>query len=126
MTFFDRLRRSSLLRALLVVAALVAIQSSLACTFAEVDSAQATETESRTDTTSAGNGPGTSRESGDQCNVQCLNCMQCGCHSSAAIVRADDVLPGFAPVIYADISPETAVPEPWTPPTPLRPPINAA
>jgi hypothetical protein len=111
MTLFDRLRRSSALRGVLVVAAMLASQNSLACAFEEALVAQGGEI--------------VASEEGC-CNL-CLDCANCGvCHGSVVSPRAGGNHLSFRSSSYAKITVETTAPTLWTPPALLRPPISAA
>ena len=110
-TLFDRLRRASALRAVLVVAALLASQNALACAFEEVLVAQGTEI--------------VANEEG--CCTLCFDCANCGvCHGSALSSRASSNHLSFRSSTYAKFPIEATAPTLWTPPALLRPPISAA
>jgi len=111
MTLFDRLRRSSALRGVLVVAAMLASQNALACAFEEVLVAQGTEIVAIE----------------DGCCTMCLDCANCGvCHGSALSSRASGDHFSFRLATYAKFTAETTAPTLWKPPALLRPPICVA
>ena len=111
-TLFDRLRRASALRGVLVVAAMLASQNALACAFEEIVVAQGVEI---------------AAESGEGCCTLCFDCANCGvCHGSALNTRASGNHLSFRSATYAKFTDETTAPTLWTPPALLRPPISAA
>jgi len=112
-TLLDRLRRSSALRVVLLIAAMLASQQSMACAFEEALSPQGTEIV-------ADNGA-------EECCPLCGDCTQCGgCHASAVSPRAILAQSSFQLNLFAKLTPATAAPKSWAPPALLRPPINAA
>jgi len=116
-TFFDRLRRATLPRVLLLVAALLASQGSMACAFegllASADS----------DTVLVAL-EGNAAE--DCCNL-CLDCAGCGgCHGFTAGLREAGAQSTLRSLSYVPFSFDTSAPPLWAPPALLRPPIVAA
>jgi hypothetical protein len=121
LTLFDRLRRASALRVVLVVAAMFASQNSLTCAFEEVFVAQGTEIVA-SDVAGA-----SADESGEDCCTLCPDCASCGgCHTSAVSPRAINAHSSFRTATYAKFTLATVSPKHWTPPALLRPPISAA
>jgi len=117
MSLFDRLRRSTLPRALLIVATLLASQTSLACAVEGLLQAPGTEIAAAAEIT---------LESGDCCDL-CPDCASCGvCHASAAGLRTTGSQPAALMVVYSKLTFATAAPPRWAPATLLRPPIDAA
>jgi hypothetical protein len=121
-TSFDRLRRAPVLRVVLVVAALLASQNSLACAFEAVDAAD--QASALVASAFAG---ASEVESDEDCCSLCLDCASCGgCHGSAVSPRAGNPHLLFRTAIYKKITDDAAAPKLWTPPAVLRPPIDAA
>lgn len=113
-TLFDRLRRASALRVVLVVATLLASQNSLACAFEEVLAQQGIEIV-------------VSEASDEDCCTLCFDCAHCGgCHASAVSPRAFLGHLSFQSITFANLSLASVAPKLWTPPALLRPPISAA
>jgi hypothetical protein len=113
-TLFDRLRRASALRVVLILAAMLASQTSLACAMEATSAAQDTEIIA-------------TEESGEDCCALCLDCAHCGgCHSFAVNPRDAFAQFSFAGILTAKLTAATAAPTSWTPPALLRPPIHAA
>ena len=116
---FDRLRGLAALRVLLVVAAILASQSSLACAIEEAVFA--------TPVAATDSGPDGTAEPDGGCCALCTDCTHSGgCCSFAATPRAG--VEGNTPVPLRDarLSPDAAAPGAWTPPTLLRPPTRNA
>jgi hypothetical protein len=115
MTLLDRFRRASSLRWVFVIAALLASQNFLACALEEFSAAQGIEVVVEAE------------RSGDDCCALCLDCANCGgCCSFAGMPRAQTAPMAAASIDYTRIRLATVAPVSWTPPTLLRPPINAA
>jgi hypothetical protein len=118
-TVFNRLRRSSVLRAVLLIATLLASQNSFACaleaTFASTEIASAATT---IDVQLVA--PETLDEG---CGDLCLDCTHCGsCCGQMSNPRAVDIA-GCA-ASDSKITLTTVAPHRWASPTPLRPPID--
>src|SRR6187455_1390125 len=117
-SLFHRLRRSAALRVVLVLAALLTSQQSLACAFEEVFSEQGTEIAVAADTAAP--------DFADCCGA-CLSCVNCSvCCSSAMDSPMSGSAFGSTSLSFLKISQGTAAPALWTPPTLLKPPIDAA
>jgi len=117
---FEKLRRASLLRALLVFATLLVSQNALACEIEDVLAATDVALPADFEASSSTDG------AGDDCCMLCLDCAQCGgCHGSAIGARlghVDSALQGAC----IKFTFATAAPSLWTPPALLRPPIDLA
>jgi hypothetical protein len=119
MTLLERLRRASAFRGLFIVAALLASQSSLACGLEGVFAPQ--QIVLIADSAASAEGVG------DECCTLCFDCAYCGgCCGVAVSQRASTSPLSPATIAYANIGFATAAPKLWTPPTLLRPPIQAA
>jgi hypothetical protein len=117
---FEKLRRASTLRVVLVIATLLASQNSLACVIEDVfsgaDIALVADQGASSPTDPAG----------DECCTLCFDCAHCGgCHSSAVSPRLGHTA-GLLAGADAKFTFATAAPSLWTPPTLLRPPIDVA
>jgi hypothetical protein len=122
MTLLNRFRRVSSLRFVFVIAAVLASQNFLACAFEEWTGAQGNEqgTEQAATLVAA---DGT----GDDCCALCLDCANCnGCCGMAASARSHAAPLALVSSAFSRITLDTAAPAFWTPPTLLRPPIEAA
>jgi hypothetical protein len=120
MTLFDRFRKAPALRVVFLIAALLASQSSLACAFEGVFAG------GQTDVSIVAPDP-VQADTGNGCCNLCLNCTNCGgCCSFAVSLRASDTRLSLASIAYANLGLATAAPTLWTPPTLLKPPIDAA
>jgi hypothetical protein len=118
---FERLRRASVLRVLVVIATLLASQGSLACVIEDVFSGADMALGADLDVSSS------TDQAGDECCTLCFDCAHCGgCHGSAVSPRLGQVNPGVQANVCAKITFATAAPSHWTPPALLRPPIDAA
>jgi len=116
LSFLEQLRRARNLRAILVIAALFASQSPLACAFeasadAETPGMVAAFPAAETDT-------------GTDCCALCTDC-QLGC---VAAVTSRTHLTDLSFDIHpqSGIGPDGAAAKTWSPPTRLRPPIPTA
>lgn len=117
-SLFHRLRRSAALRVVLVLAALLTSQQSLACAFEEVFSEQGTEIAASADTSTP--------DLADCCGA-CLSCVNCSvCCSSAMDSPMGGAALASTALSFLKFSQDTAAPALWTPPTLLKPPIDAA
>jgi hypothetical protein len=117
MSLFDRLRRATLPRVLLLVATLMASQSSLACAYESLLQAPGSESAAAAEALP---------ESSDCCEL-CPDCASCGvCHASAAGLRSAGSQADTLVIVFAKLNFATAAPALWAPPTLLRPPIDAA
>ncbi len=120
-TLFDRLRRATALRVVLVVAMVLASQNSLACAFEEPAAAQGTEILASEIVSASTEG------ADEECCFFCFDCAQCGgCHSSTMSLRAGNGHMFFRRTTYEKVSAPTVAPKHWTPSALLRPPISAA
>jgi hypothetical protein len=115
-SLLERLRRATVLRALLLVAALMMVQSGIGCL---CDPAAAAETVQ----VAGMQAP----DESDDCCALCTDCAQCGgCHTSVVSPRPD-----LGPLLVdsltdARIAAAIAARAPWTPPAHYRPPIDIA
>jgi hypothetical protein len=126
MTLFDRLRRASALRIVLIAATLMASQSSLACAFEAAVGNQGTEAIASMDSGSVGAEAPSSDDSDGGCCSFCLDCAHCGgCHSSVLNLRSQSGL-ALALIVETRAQLDDVAPALWTPSTLLRPPIHAA
>jgi hypothetical protein len=114
----DRFRRTPALRVLLVLATLLASQSSLACAFEAVAEAAGSELVAGTEVVPAADTEG--------CCSLCFDCAYCGSCSLAASLRADSLGVSFELVLAEKLTPATEASHSWTPPALLRPPITVA
>jgi hypothetical protein len=117
-TLLHRLRRAPALRVLLVVATLLASQSSLACAFEAVAEAAGSEIVADTEAVPAGETEG--------CCSLCFDCVYCGGCGFAASLRADNLGVSFELTLSEKLTPATEASHSWTPPALLRPPITVA
>jgi hypothetical protein len=122
MPVLERLRRNTALRVLLVVAAVLASQSSLACAVEE-SFAPATEFAS---TQPLDDSPADAPDA-DGCCALCTDCAHSGgCCSFAASPRTGAALLTLDSPGDGRIGTTTTAPLRWNPPTLLRPPIDLA
>jgi hypothetical protein len=127
MTLLDRLRRASLLRVVLVIAAILASQSSLACAFEAATGDQGVELAAGVFVDEKARAVASGENPEDGCCSLCFDCAHCGgCHTSAVSPRIGAAHPAFASYAFAKISRVTSAPTRWTPSALLRPPIDAA
>jgi hypothetical protein len=127
-TLFDWFRGGSALRVLFLATTLMASQGSLACAFERAFAPQESERSIvSVDIEQSDAATASAEHSRDDCCGLCIDCAYCGgCCSFAVTLRASAAHLSFAPIAYASISFATVAPKLWTPPTLLRPPINAA
>jgi hypothetical protein len=121
-TLLSRLRRASSLRFVFVIAAVLASQNFLACAFEEWTGGQGVELGTGQAAAFAADDG-----SGDDCCALCLECANCnGCCGMAASTRSHAASPALVSSALTKITLDTVAPAFWTPPTLLRPPIEAA
>ena len=114
---FDRLRSSLTLRALVVVAAILASQNSLACALEDMSPTSVAAVEMTS-------GSEHDADTEESCSM-CVGCGFCGSGCGfAASPRTDTSFFELAPVRDAKVILVTAAPQAWTPPTLLRPPTR--
>jgi hypothetical protein len=119
-SLLQRLRRMPALRVLLVFAAILASQNTLACALEESSSAAPVEWVANDAAT-----PESPADGG--CCAFCTDCAHSGgCCSFASSARAGAEEPAPAIAHEARLRPEDSAPSSWTPPTLLRPPILLA
>jgi hypothetical protein len=120
---FDSLRRASVMRFVLVLAALLASQNSIACILdLGIERPEAASIEQTTQTSADA---ACEDGLGDDCCTLCVDCASCGgCHGSALSTRTLPAHPESSRG-YELAHLLTAAPALWKPPTLLRPPIDA-
>jgi hypothetical protein len=119
LSLFERLRHSTALRMLVLCAAFLVSQNSLACALEEAWSGDSVELAS-----DVSGSPEAPRDGGG-CAL-CTDCAHGGCCGFAAAPRTGSERFALPPWVHGRIGPTTTTPTSWTPPTLLRPPIVAA
>jgi hypothetical protein len=111
-SLFGWVRGARSVRLACLVAALMLLQGPLACAFEPEVAPGAVQA--------------ASDSSDGDCCALCINCNACGgCHAPSAAARNAEHFPAHADSHDVQITWATSASTLWTPPTPLRPPIQS-